>query len=415
MRYFEAVRLAIAQLRVEKLKSFFTLLGVLIGVSFLIAVVSIVNGMGTYVRDDFFGRVLGANTFVLRARANFTRESTEEGRRRSAQRPPIRREDLPPVVAALPAGTRWAASTATFAFFPAVSEFARQRQVQAVAVAGDYFIIRNYKLSAGREFTRRESEDGAEVVVIGDEVARHFFPNLDPIGRELRVRGTPFLVIGVIEHQGSLFGISLDRLAISPLNSAGGRLASPRGYLDGIIVQAASQVQLGEAMETTREVMRSRRRLRPAYADDFTMETSDAAILSFNRFLTILAIAGAALPAIALVVGGMVVMNIMLVAVAERTREIGIRRAIGATKRDIHRQFLVESATLSTVGAMLGISLGIVMAKAVEAYTPLPASVAPWSVAVATLLGTVVGIGAGVYPATRAANLDPIEALRQEM
>jgi putative ABC transport system permease protein len=414
MPFFEAIRLAIAQLRVEKLKSFFTLLGVLIGVSFLIAVVSIVDGMGTYVRDDFFGRVLGTNTFVLRSRAMFTDDATDAARARTARRQPIAPEDVPPVVAALPQGTRWAASTAGFAFFPATSEFARQRMVQGVAVDGDYFTIRNYKLSSGRAFTARESESGVNVVVIGSEVATYFFPSLDPLGRELRIRGNPFTVVGVIERQGSLFGISLDRLAIAPLNSPLGRLASPRGYLDGIIVQAANQMQLGEAMETTREVMRSRRQLRPTQPDNFVMETSEAALVSFNRFLTILAIAGAALPAIAIVVGGMVVMNIMLVAVAERTREIGIRRAIGATRSDIQRQFLVESATISTVGAMLGISLGILIAKGVEAWTPLPASIAPWSIAAATLLGTVVGIVAGVYPATRASRLDPIDALGRE-
>ena len=414
MSYFEAIRLALAQLRVQKLKSFFTLLGVIIGVTFLIAVVSIVEGMGKYVRDDFFGRVLGANTFTLRPRANFSDEATVEGQRLAARRPPLVPEDVPPVVAALPMGTRWAVQTRDFAFFYATSPFARQRQVQALAVDGDYFTIKNYKLTSGRVFSRYETQLGSSVLVIGSEVANHFFPNLDPVGRELRVGDHPYTVIGVLERQGALFGISLDRLAIAPFQSPMGRLISPRGFLNGIIVQAANQMQLNDAMETTREVMRSRRKLRPAEADDFYMETSQNAIASFNRFLAILAIAGSALPGIGLVVGGMVIMNIMLVAVAERTREIGIRKALGARRKDILRQFLVEAATLSTVGALMGIALGIALSKIVEAYTPLPAAVAPWSLIVATVLGAGVGIAAGVYPASRASRLDPIEALRQE-
>jgi putative ABC transport system permease protein len=384
-------------------------------VTFLIAVVSIVEGMGKYVREDFFGRMLGANTFTLRARANFSDEATVAGQRLAARRPPLVRSDVEPVVAALPMGTHWAVQTRDFAFFSATSAFARERQVQAVGAEGDYFLIKNYKLTAGRVFTRQEAELGTSVVVIGDEVARHFFPNLDPIDREIRIQNLPFTVIGVIEHQGSLFGISLDRMAIAPLRSPLGRIASPRGYLNGIIVQAATQSQLNDAMEVTREVMRSRRKLRPAEGDDFYMETSKAAIISFNKVLSILAIAGSALPAIGLIVGGMVIMNIMLVAVAERTREIGIRKALGARKRDILRQFLVEATTLSTLGAIIGIALGIILSKVVEAYTPLPAAVAPWSIVVATLLGTVVGVVSGVYPASRAARLDPIEALRQEL
>jgi putative ABC transport system permease protein len=148
--------------------------------------------------------------------------------------------------------------------------------------------------------------------------------------------------------------------------------------------------------------------------DNFVMETSESALVSFRQITKIMTIAGTALPAIGLIVGGMVIMNIMLVAVVERTREIGIRKSLGARRRDILNQFLVESATLSTVGAMIGIALGILIAKIISWNFPLPASVAPWSIVVATLLGTVVGVVSGVYPARRASRLDPIEALRQE-
>jgi putative ABC transport system permease protein len=167
-------------------------------------------------------------------------------------------------------------------------------------------------------------------------------------------------------------------------------------------------------METVREVMRAHRKLRPATPDNFVMETSASALASFEKIKGIMTIAGTALPAIGLVVGGMVIMNIMLVAVAERTREIGIRKSLGARRKDILRQFLVESATLSTLGAILGILLGILSAKVISWNTPLPAAIAPWSLVVATLLGTVVGVVSGMYPARRAASLDPIDALRAE-
>ena len=206
----------------------------------------------------------------------------------------------------------------------------------------------------------------------------------------------------------------MDKMAIAPFLSPMRRVTNPRGDVDGIMVQAENQLMLGEAMETTREIMRARRKLRPAQPDNFVMETSESALKEFQEVKKVMTIAGTALPAIGLIIGGMVIMNIMLVAVAERTREIGIRKSLGARRKDILRQFLVEAATLSTLGAMIGISLGIIAAKIVESTTPLPAAVAPWSLVAATLLGTVVGIVSGVYPATRASRLDPIVALRAE-
>ncbi len=163
-----------------------------------------------------------------------------------------------------------------------------------------------------------------------------------------------------------------------------------------------------------REALRAHRHLRPAQPDNFVMETTASALAFFERIKQTMTIIGTALPGIGLIVGGMVIMNIMLVAVAERTHEIGIRKSLGARRRDILRQFLVEAATLSTLGAMIGIALGIAAAKIISMKTPLPAAVAPWSIVAATLLGTVVGIASGVYPARRASRLDPIEALRHE-
>jgi putative ABC transport system permease protein len=412
MPFFEAVRLALQQIRVQKLKSFFTLLGVMIGVMFLIAVVSIVTGMSKYVEEDFAGRMLGANTFTLRRYPWFGNNTTEEEWLEWQRRPRVFHRDIALVRNALPAGTHYAVESQETLW--ATSIYARPRQVEAHAVEGDYFTIKKYDLTSGRIFTQQEAELGNPVIVIGDEVAAFFFQGLNPIGRDLRIGGIPYQVIGVIEHQGSLFGQSLDKTAFAPFNSPLHRLTNPRGDIDGLLVQAPNDLMMRDAMETVREVLRGHRGLRPAVKDNFVMETSESALQSFKQIESVMTIAGTALPAIGLVVGGMVIMNIMLVAVAERTREIGIRKALGARRKDILRQFLVEAATLSTVGALLGIALGILGANIISWNTPLPAAIAPWSLVAATLLGTVVGIVSGVMPARKASRLDPIDALRQE-
>ncbi len=412
MPLLEAVRLALAQIRVQKLKSFFTLLGVTIGVMFLIAVVSIVEGMGRYMEEDFAGRLLGANTFTLRRFPWFGNNTTEAEWREWVRRPRIYHSDVRFVRDVLPPEARWAVESQDNVW--ATTPYSRPRQVEAHAVEGDYFTIKRYNLTNGRVFTQQEAELGTTVVVIGDEVAKFFFPALDPVGREMRMGGIPYRVIGVIERQGSLFGISLDKTVFAPFLSPLHRLTNPRGDIDGLLVQSPNDVLMRESMETVREALRGHRRLRPSQPDNFVMETSESALVSFKEMQNVITIAGTALPAIGLVVGGMVIMNIMLVAVAERTREIGIRKSLGARRKDILRQFLVEAATLSTLGAVIGIALGISAAKFIEWKTPLPAAVAPWSLFAATLLGMVVGIVSGVYPARRASKLDPIEALRQE-
>ena len=412
MPFFEAVRLALQTIRVQKLKSFFTLLGVMIGVMFLIAVVSIVTGMSKYVEEDFAGRMLGANTFTLRRYPWFGNNTTDEEWLEWQRRPRVYHKDVALLRNSLPGGTRYAVESADMIW--ATSTYSRPRQVDAHAVEGDYFTIKKYDLSSGRIFTQQEADLGTPVIVIGDEVAKFFFEGLNPIGRELRMGGIPYSVIGVIEHQGNLFGQSLDKTAFAPFNSPLHRLTNPRGDIDGLLVQAPNDMMMRDAMETVREVLRGHRGLRPAVPDNFVMETSESALQSFQQTKNIMTIAGTALPAIGLVVGGMVIMNIMLVAVAERTREIGIRKALGARRKDILRQFLVEAATLSTLGAILGIVLGILGAKLIALNTPLPAAIAPWSLVAATLLGTVVGIASGVLPARKAARLDPIDALRQE-
>ena len=413
MPLFEAIRLALSQIRVQKLKSFFTLLGVVIGVMFLIAVVSIVEGMSRYVEEDFAAKIIGKNTFSFRRRPDVNVGNvSDETWREYSRRPRVYEPDVAVARAALPPGTVSAVENMTFAY--ANTQFARPRQVQVIATEPDYFKIKSYNLTSGRLFSPQEAELGSPVVIIGTEVATHFFKGLDPLGREIRIGGNPFTVVGLMEKQGNVFGFSLDRMVIGPYTSSLSRVTNPRGDIDALVVQAANRELLDEAMESVREAMRGFRRLGPARPDNFALETSDAALSFFDELKGRLILFGTALPAIGLVVGAMVIMNIMLVAVAERTREIGIRKALGAKRRDILSQFLVESATLSVLGAAIGIGLGIALAQIIAAVSPLPASVAPWSILLALTVGAGVGIVAGMYPASRAARLDPIAALRQE-
>ena len=412
MPFIDAVRLALAQIRVQKLKSFFTLLGVTIGVMFLIAVVSIVEGMSSYMEHDFVGKLVGVNTVTLRHRAEFENDVNEAQWREMQRRPRILISDVEPVVSVLPAGTMWSAEG--YDNVPISSQWSRTQSLQASAVEGDYFRIREMNVSTGRVMSPQEMALGSTVVVIGQEIAERFFPKLNPIGRSLKVGGLPYQVVGVAESQGSIFGISLDRFVIAPYKSPLRHHVNRPNVIDAVKIKVPGDADMIEVQESIRQTMRGRHQLRPSQPDNFAIETSESALSFWTSIKSKLVIAGVVLPAIGLVVGAIVIMNIMLVAVAERTREIGIRKALGARRRDIMSQFLVEAATLSTVGAAIGIAIGIFLSQLIAALSPLPATIAPWSIVAGVIVGAGVGIVAGIYPASRASRLDPILALRSD-
>ena len=414
MPFFEAIRLALQQIWVQKLKSFFTLLGVMIGVTFLIAVVSIVGGMSRYMTDQVVGKIIAVNSFELRHRPNINiGDHGDEYWRELSRRPRIKESDIAPVAQVLPAGVKYA--VVSYDNLTVQSKFVgKPKKVQTFTVGNDYFDIKRMAPSKGRMLSSQEFDRGMNAIVVGQDVADYFFPSLDPLNRELTIRGIPYTVVGVAEKQGSAFGISFDKFIVAPHKSPLNRFVNVHGVIDAVMVQTPSREGMLEAMELVRQVMRARHGLRPGQKDNFELETSDSALEFWNKIKGYLVIAGVALPAIGLVVGAIVIMNIMLVAVAERTREIGIRKALGAKRRDIMSQFLVESATLSTVGAAFGVATGFAFAQLIAAVTPLPAAVELWSVIVGISIGAGVGIVAGVYPASRASRLDPIDALRQE-
>ncbi len=414
MPFFEAVRLALATIRVQKLKSFFTALGVCIGVMFLIAVVSIVDGMGRYMEEDLVGKLIAVNSFELRHRPNINIGDVDDATwREYARRGRILESDVEPVVAALPAGTRW--SMYSEASLMVESQYSRPRRAQITAIGGDYFEIKRLDVTAGRLFTPGEITQGSSVVVIGPDLMKRLFPTVDALGRQVKIGGKFYTVVGIGESQGSAFGMSFDNYVYAPFRSPVHRLLNAQSNaIDAVVVQTEAAEALVEAQESVRAVMRGRHQLRPSQKDDFSLQTADTALEFWNKIRGYLVLAGVALPAFGLVVGAIVIMNIMLVAVAERTHEIGIRKALGAKRRDIMIQFLIEASTLSTLGAALGIAAGAGLALLIREVSPMPTYVAPWSIGVGVLIGAGVGILSGVYPASRASLLDPVAALRQE-
>ena len=413
MRWWEGVVLAMTQIRSQKLKSFFSVLGVILGVMFLIVVVTVVEGMDRYVREDFTSQVFGVNTITVRRWPNININTSPEEFRARLRRPSIRYADAEAIREQLDVPARVAVESTT----SSSGEGDNGRSVTGIVVEGaspEIFQIRDLKIARGRIFTPQEAQAGAPVIVIGSETAEKVFEGLDPLGRTLRIRGFPYRVIGVLEKRGSLFGQSLDNWVVAPARSPVQAITNPHGVVDQILIQTLDPSRLMDAEGEVEGIMRTRHHLRPTQAEDFSVETAEEAISFWNKISKILFTALPGLVAISLVVGGIVIMNIMLVSVMERTREIGVRKAIGARRRDILTQVLIESATLSTVGAALGVLAGLGVAWIVAAVSPLPAAVSVGWIALGVGLGLTVGILAGVYPAARASKLDPVDALRYE-
>jgi putative ABC transport system permease protein len=286
--------------------------------------------------------------------------------------------------------------------------------VQIHAVSPEIMVIRDWVVEKGRTFSPQEAERGTPVVVLGTETADLLFENLDPIGRRVRIRGFPYRVIGILKGQGSMMGQSLDNQAIAPARSPIQAVTNPRGIVGQVVAQALEQADVRPLQREIEGIMRARRRLRPAQDNDFVVETADDALAFWDDISRILFIALPGLVSISLVVGGVVIMNIMLVSVMQRTREIGVRKAIGARRKDILSQILIETVTLSGVGAMLGVAIGVGLTYAVRTLSPLPAAVDVKWIVLGVSLGVLVGVTSGLYPAMRASKLAPVDALRYE-
>jgi putative ABC transport system permease protein len=413
MKFLDAIWMALRTIRTQKLKSFFSLIGVLIGVTFLIAVVSIVQGMNVYMEDQFANRLVGINTFQLRRMPGInTGDVSEETWREWLRRPRITYADADYVEARLETPALFSRYCSERLTLSRGGKLAKD--IEVMGADASYFAIKNWGIPEGRPFSPQEVRAGSAVVVLGALLAEKLFEGTDPIGKDVSIGGLPYRVIGVVEKQGTLFGISLDKFVVVPFEAPVRREICRWNTLDELHIRAENSQFMLAAMNEVESMMRVRRGLKPTQENNFALQTAEGALEGWRKISTILFAALPGLVAISLVVGGIVIMNIMLMAVAERTREIGIRKALGARRRDILAQFVVESATLSLVGAMIGIGLGIGLAFTVKGLTPFPAAVAPWSVVLAVVLGISVGMAAGIYPANRASKLDPITALRAE-
>jgi putative ABC transport system permease protein len=414
MPLLEAIALAARAIWGAKLRSFFTLLGIIVSVAFLVMVVAVIQGMNAYVRETLTGAILGTNAFQVRRTPIVIGLLDDEEIKRIARRPRITRDDADVVRQALPDAqavalqSGWPTPTSDITW--------RNRTVGDVLVFGitpPYQVVQDYVFDAGDPISEPDVRERRLVAVLGAEVGEKLFGEpARALGRTVRIAGRPFTVKGVIRRKGRVLGQSFDAFALVPITSF--EAIYGRRLTTVVSVKMAQADDLDGAMARAEEAMRVAHRLRPGEENDFTIDKADA-LVSFWRSLTrLLFTVIPAVVCIGVVVGGIVIMNIMLMTVNERTREIGLRKSLGATRGDIRRQFLVEAVILASLGGIQGVALGWLGAQAVAAVSPLPARVTAWSVGVALLLGAGTGVLFGVYPASRAARLDPITAMRQE-
>jgi len=404
---------AFAQIGANKLRSFFTLLGIIVSVAFLVAVVAIIQGMNAYVKENIAGAVIGTNAFQVRRTPIQVGFFDDEMWKRVSRRPRISAADARTVQDALPDA---AAIGLTSGFPTPQSDISwRDRTVGDILVFGitaPYQEVQDYKIENGRALTEVDLVQRRPVAVIGHEVAEKLFEQVNPIGQFVRFGLEQFEVIGVVASKGRVLGQSFDSFALIPLTRY--EMLYGRRLTTTISVKMKEAAEVAPAMARAEEAMRIAHRLRPGEESDFSVETADALVEFWKSLTQVLFSVIPAVVAIGVVVGGIVIMNIMLMAVTERTREIGIRKAVGAKSRDIERQFLAEAIALASAGGVIGVLSGWGFAWMVATVSPLPARVTWWSVALAVGLGAGVGVAFGVYPARRAARLDPITALRAE-
>jgi putative ABC transport system permease protein len=405
--FHESLDMAFASLWANKLRTFLTLLGVIIGVLTIIAVVSVIQGLNNYVytKMSFYG----ANDFSISKFSPFIstiQEYTEQ----------MKRKDL--TLEDMRALRNLCRSCELVGASVDASREAKygNRTIKDVSIRGvtsvDHLIGSVLELERGRHFTRDDEDRSRYVCIIGADVIENLFPGLDPIGRWIKIGNQNFEVIGLGKRKGKLLGFSQDNYAWIPITTFLKIYGSRRTVT--INIHTSSQEGMNRAMEEVRTILRSVRKRTYKQPDDFAFVTSDTFIQVYKSATSGIYLAMIVISSIALLVGGIVIMNIMLVSVTERTKEIGIRMAVGARRRDILFQFLIESAILSGMGGIIGILLGYILARIVTATTSLPSRVDPASVVVSILMSMIVGLFFGIYPANRAAKLNPVEALRSE-
>ena len=408
MELKEAVKLALQSLWQNKLRTVLTLLGVMIGVSSVIAVVTLVNGANTYVTTKFSS--YGADVFTVSKMPALIMSSADY--ERYQKRKNVLYDDYTYVRDNCQHCVGIGAQQAT------VAKVTREtNSVTDCTIRGYTWqmpMLENLNIAEGRGFTEQDDEHAAHVAIIGTDIRDNLFPGIDPLGQELRADGMPYTVIGVAEKQGSTFGQSQDNWVGVPLTSFMKTYGTAKSVTIYVKAGSAGPV-LQEAGDEVRVLMRSKRHDAPGAPDSFEVDVNNTLVGFFSMVADWFGAVAGAIAFISLIVGGIVIMNMMLVSVTERTREIGVRKALGARRSDVLLQFLIESATMSLVGGLIGVLAGVIFAKAITLIIGFPSEIELWSVALGLLVATAVGIFFGVYPARKASMLDPIVALRSEL
>jgi len=407
INFGESLSLAFSSLWESKLRTFLTLLGIIIGVLTIITVVSVIQGLNNYVytKMAFFG----ANDFSVSKFSSFA--STVKEYREQMKRRDLTLEDVHLLREKASACELIGASDQvrrTVKFGSAEIQNAGIIGVTAV----DHLIGSVIELESGRHLLQEEEDRSRFSAVIGSDVAEKLFPRLDPVGRTIKVGPDRFRVVGVGKKLGKILGMSRDNYVRVPITTFLKTFGSRRSL--SINIHTSSPEAMARAQDEVRTILRSKRKLSYDKPDDFSFQTSETFIQFYKTATNGIYFAMIGIASIALLVGGIVVMNIMLVAVTERTKEIGIRMAIGARRKDILVQFLIESSAIAGVGGLIGIVLGVAAAKIISAATSLPSAVDPGSVIAGIVMSATLGLFFGIYPANKAAKLDPVVALRSE-
>lgn len=406
LTFMETVKLSLDALRAHKLRSFLTLLGVILAVTTLIFVMSVISGLNFYVADRVAN--LGANVFIVH---RFGIITSQEEYIKAQKRPLINEEDYVRLRESMKLAKAVAAEEDHNVEVRSGNQ--TMENTMMMGATANFADVRNLNIAEGRFITEADEEHRSEVVFVGPDVVSKFFPNVDPIGKTIRVQTHTYEIVGVAEPLGSAFGQSQDNYIIMPLTTWRKGWHTSEDWV-AIFVQAPSQALFQASEDEARMLFRAWRHIPYDQPDNFAIIASDSIMKLWHDLTGNLAAVAMALVSVFLVVGGIVIMNIMLASVTERTREIGLRRSLGARKQHILLQFLTESSVLAAVGGIIGIFVAYACVLIVETAFSFPMKTPIGAVVLSLFLAIGVGLFFGIFPAMRAAKLDPIEALRAE-
>src|SRR5436853_944503 len=406
--FFEAAKIAISSILAHKLRSFLTLLGVIIGVFVVISVATVIEGANVYIKEKI--ATLGSGVFRVQKASLTGFGDFQKFLDALRKNPDLTIDDLYALRAGVTLADQLGAQDGT-------AQDIRYGNIslESVGVQGvtpDMITLSNLEVAQGRYFIEFDNDNRRDVCFIGSDVAKGLFPSSDPIGQEIRVGRDKFSVIGVATELGTVLGFSQGNFVLLPMNAFLKEYGSRRSLT--FVVRAKKGADVERVHDQVRVVLRTRHKLNYNQADDFSIASDEETEQLFGSITKV--VAGVAFPVVgtSLLIGGIVIMNIMLATVTERTREIGIRKSLGATRRDILVQFLVESSMLSGFGGLIGMLMAITLMSGVSKIAPVPVAVPLWAPIIAISVSTLVGLFFGIYPANRAAGLDPIVALRAD-